>query len=98
MSLKIVNFSDGFSSASVPSVVSFSPLGVQRVIVSALNITNGYTALNQAPASPTATIMSWNGIDQIYGTDFDVTGLQLNFLSGLSGLINTNDNLTILYQ
>jgi hypothetical protein len=98
MSLKVVNFSDGFSSNPVPSVANFSPITPQRFVVSGTDITNGYLVLGVAPTSPSLTMFFWNGIEQIYGTDFDITGLHLNFLAGLNGLIQSGDNVTALYQ
>jgi len=98
MSLKIVTVSDGFGSATVPSVVDPSSDRVQHITVSALNISQGYVTLAFISANPTSSMLSWKGVVQTYGADYDITGVRLNFLPRLLTEMAVGDELVLYYQ
>jgi hypothetical protein len=98
MSLKIVTVSDGFGSETVPSITDPVATQVFHHTLTALDISRGYVTLSVAPNNPNSGILSWMGVGQQYGADFDITGVRLNFLPKLLSLMSPSDYITLYYQ
>lgn len=100
MALKIVTISDGFESATVPSIVVPSVLSnsTYYATLSGLDIVNGYVTIPVEPTAPTEVQLVWNGISQFYTQDFTVVGSSLFFQSRLSPLLLEGDEVTIIYK
>jgi hypothetical protein len=100
MALKIVTISDGFESATVPSIVVPSVLSnsTYYATLSSLDLVNGYLTIPVEPTAPTEVQLVWNGIGQFYTQDFTVVGSSLFFQSRLSPLLLVGDEVTIIYK
>jgi hypothetical protein len=100
MALKIVTISDGFESATVPSIVVPSVLSnsTYYATISSLDLVNGYLTIPVEPTAPTEVQLIWNGIGQFYTQDFTVSGSSLFFQSRLSPLLELGDEITIIYK
>lgn len=98
MSLKIVNVSDGFGSAIVPTVVDVTSSQVQHIAITPADIANEYVTLSALPSNPTSSVLSWNGITQQYGTDYNIIGARVYFLARLLPMLSVDDYLVIYYQ
>lgn len=100
MALKIVTISDGFESATVPSIVVPSVLSnsTYYATLSSLDLVNGYVTIPVEPTTPTEVQLVWNGIGQFYTQDFTVSGTSLFFQSRLSPLLLEGDEITIVYK
>lgn len=95
---RIVDLADGYESESAPPIAGIAAFAVFNYTLTALDISNGYISLVQAPTSASETLFFWQNIAQIYGTDFDVTGLQLNFLPALTPEIQDGDKVIIIIK
>jgi hypothetical protein len=62
------------------------------------DLATGYIILSVAPNNPNSGILSWVGISQQYGSDFDITGVRLNFLPNLLPKMTANDYIVLYYQ
>jgi hypothetical protein len=98
MSIKIIQISDGFESAAVPSITDVQGSQVLNLVLTAQNISNGYVLLPTSSSNPTGSLLLWQGIGQQYGVDYEVNGVQLSFLSPLLTILNTNDFISIYYN
>lgn len=100
MALKIVTTSDGFESATVPSIVVPSVLSnsTYYATLSSLDLVNGYLTIPVEPTAPTEVQLVWNGVNQFYTQDFTVVGSSLFFQSRLSPLLLEGDEITIIYK
>lgn len=98
MSLKIVNISDGFGSATVPSIVDPVAGVVTHITLTVTDISNGYATLSTAPSDPSSSVLSWQGLVQVYNLDYTLSGSQVNFLSNLLTKLESGDVLTLYYQ
>lgn len=99
MSLKKVDFPDGFTSTATPSVVSVVSIKTDRIEVNNTHKVTGNIVLSSTPTIPNSIAISWNGIDQYLDQDFSLSGnvIDLNgFL--LLDLINVGETLEIKYQ
>jgi PBP1b-binding outer membrane lipoprotein LpoB len=98
MSLKIVTISDGFGSATVPSIVDPVAGVVKHITLTNTDITNGYAMLDTAPSDPQSSVLSWQGLVQVYTLDYTLSGSQVNFNSNLLTKLESGDVLTLYYQ
>jgi hypothetical protein len=98
MSLKIINFSDGYGSETAPSIVDVSGSKVEYITLTAANISLGYVELGAASTIPENSMLSWAGINQTYNVDFYVSGSQLSLLARLLTEVAEGDYLTLYYQ
>jgi hypothetical protein len=98
MSIKIITVSDGLGSATAPSIVDVSGSQVFHITITETNINLGYVTLPTIPASPTNSLLCWQGVNQQYEADYNISGSRLNILPRLMELIQENDFLTLYYQ
>jgi hypothetical protein len=100
MALKIVTISDGFESATVPSIVVPGVLSNTTYFHTLTNfdIVNGYISIPETPTTPAEVGLSWNGINQFYSQDYTISGANLVFQSRLSPLLLDGDELIIIYK
>jgi len=98
MSIKIITVSDGYGSATAPSIVDVSGSQVFHITLTLDDVVRGYVTLPTIPAAPQNCILCWEGVNQKYLTDFDITGIRLNFLPRLKEQLLIDDFLTLYYQ
>jgi hypothetical protein len=97
MTFRIVTISDGYESANVPAISL--PGGVEPQVVykslSASEASTGLITLSAVPNYEERSKLSWNGIVQFYGQDFEVFGTQLQIKARLLSLLQTGDEIVI---
>lgn len=75
---------------------------VEKFQLSATDISNKQIVLSQGPSSPSLSrliILTDNGGEQIYGSDFTVSGTTLTWNGlDLDGLLQENDKIVIVYN
>lgn len=98
MSLKIITVSDGFGSETVPSVVDPATSQVVHKSLTQGEIDLGYVVLPVAPQHPETGTLSWLGVGQQLGSDFEINGMRMDFLSSLQEKLSAGDYITIQYQ
>ena len=98
MSIKIIQVSDGFGSAPVPSITDVQGAVVINTTLTALNISNGFVLLPTASANPSSSLLIWQGVGQQYGVDYEINGIQLSFFSPLLAQLQPSDFISIYYS
>lgn len=100
MALKLITISDGFESSSVPAINLPTVERVQtfHYVLTASDIFLGYVVLPAVMLFPAETVLLWEGINQEYGVDFNASGNQVFFLSGLLPTLLVGDNITIIFS
>lgn len=97
MTFRIVTISDGYESANVPAVAlpgGIEPQTVYKTLTSG-EASTGTITLSAVPNYEQRTLLTWNGIVQFYGQDFQVFGTQLQIQSRLLSLLQTGDEIVI---
>lgn len=99
MALKVVTISDGFESSSVPAVnlPTVVSTGGFYKLITAPEIIAQKIVLPIAPTKPTEAVLFWAGVTQYYGTDYTVSGTNLNLLTRLLNTISPNDEIVVIY-
>lgn len=98
MGIKIVNISDGYSSATVPSVVDPNVSATRQVSLSGAEVASGVITLPAAALNPENSFLSWLGVVQVYDVDYSISGTTLTILAPLLSLVEAGDVLVLNYQ
>jgi hypothetical protein len=99
MSLKIVQISDGFSSSAVPSTSPPTSSASFTYIITNTDLVTKSIPLPTTPSSPTSAKLTWLGVQQYFGPDFDIVGAAISWNGlGLDGLIELGDIVEVYYQ
>lgn len=97
MTFRVVTISDGYESATVPAVAL--PGGIESQVfyrtLTSGEASSGTIVLPSVPNYEQRTLLTWNGIVQFYGQDFQVFGTQLQIQSRLLSLLQSGDEIVI---
>lgn len=97
--LRRVDFSDGFTSSSTPSVTSVVGIQVGTHNVNFTTLVNGFFTLPSTPSLPATFSMSWQGVEQYENEAFVLIGdkVQLNGYS-IFDFLEVGDIVKFSYQ
>lgn len=90
---------DGDTTVNLTSGSGGTAPTIEKFTLDSTDISNKYITLASTPTTPSLAVLSViGGAEQAYGTDFTISGTQLNW-NGLflDGVLVTGDEITVLY-